>query len=84
MVNQLMLQCGSKRLREFDGLGDGHGDNSNKKKREFKAPASEDKINKMTFKKFADQSRKKMKWAVGMYNEWRVKRLEAEYVPEQV
>ena len=81
IVNQLMLKCGSKRVREFD---DNSGDVCSKKKREFKAPASKDKIHKMTFKKFAEKSKKMMKWVVGMYNEWRDRLLENEYVPNQI
>ena len=64
MVNPLMLQCSSKCLRDFEEEFAGENE---KKKRFFKSPTNEDKLHKMTFKRFTDQSEKKMNLAVGMY-----------------
>ena len=49
------------------------------KKRSFKATENEDKINEMSYKNFACESKRKIRWAVNMYDQWRSVRM-AEYL----
>ena len=46
-----------------------------KTKRVFKQPVTEDKIHELSFKTFAEQSKRKIRWAVNMYQQWRVNRM---------
>ena len=62
MLNPLTLKIGDK--SEAEGTLPG---NANKKIRKFKTPDNEDKINELSNKHFASESKKKMKWAVNMY-----------------
>ena len=54
------------------------------KKRNFKTPQQEAKIYELSYKKFAEQSCKKIKWAVGMYDEWRLNRMKEIYCPQEI
>ena len=55
---------------------DGKQDSTDvKKKRSFKEPQCDFVIDNYSHKEFAPQSKRKIKWAVGMYNEWREQRL---------
>ena len=53
-------------------------------KRTFKAPQSSDKISELSNKIFAEQSKKKIEWAVKMYNEWRCNRMKQLFVESQI
>ena len=53
---------------------DGNVDGGNRH-RIFKDPADEDKINELSYKQFAVQSKRKIKWAVNMYCDSRENRL---------
>ena len=63
------------------GLGvesseNGENNGRNKKVRgSFKDPSRQDNIVELSHKNFAIQSKKKMRWAVNMYCEWRLNRL---------
>ena len=46
-----------------------------KKTREYKSPEVDDTIVEFSRKKFAPQSKHKMKWAIGLYNGWRSNRI---------
>ena len=52
--------------------------------RTFKPVQNEDKIKKLSFKNFSEQSRRKIKWAVNMYCQWRSNRLVDSCVPQQI
>ena len=49
-----------------------------------RVPQDEAKISELTNKVFAVQSCKKIRWAVKMYNEWRVNRLKEVLVPVEI
>ena len=53
-------------------------------KRQFKSPEDEDKIYELSNKKFSEQSKRKIKWALKMYDEWRVSRMKELYVASQI
>ena len=55
-----------------------------KRNREFKEPMSDDKIDYLGKKQFAPESKKKMKWAVNMFCQWRFNRLSKPFCPSQV
>ena len=56
-----------------DGVDAVHGEDEVKpgmsKTQTFKTPQNEDKIYELSHKKYAEQTNKKIKWAVNMYNE---------------
>ena len=54
------------------------------KKRCFKAPISEDKIYELSNKTFASESCRKIKWAVKMFNEWRISRMKEIFVNAEI
>ena len=54
------------------------------KKRVFKAPQNEDKITEMSYKSFAYESKRKIRWAVTMYDQWRVGRMKELLVSLQI
>ena len=54
------------------------------KKRTYHRPDSEDKINELKHRNFALQSKKKIRWAVGMYDDWRQERLLDPFIPTQI
>ena len=54
------------------------------KRRIFKGPQSEDKIYELSFKNFSEQSRKKIRWAVNMYDEWRLNRMKELFVSREI
>ena len=56
------------------GVGDGHIQTEGKK-RKFKKPQTDKNISILGNKKFAQQSKKKIMWAVNMYCDWRKARL---------
>ena len=53
-------------------------------KRVFKAPQSEAKIFELSNKNFAIESRRKIRWAVNMYDQWRIVRLKNVMVEPQI
>ena len=72
MVNPLMIEAGFSN----EGVGvkqishEEHGeviDVEKKVRREFKDPSSNDKLYELRHKRFAPESRKKMRWAVNMF-----------------
>ena len=85
MYNVLMLSGSCKRAIEECSGGDVSNDginNGNKKvRRAFKQATEDQSLIKLTHKNFAPESKKKMKWAVNMYCEWRVNRLKNINVP---
>ena len=58
--------------------------NGTKKKRSFKIPQCDVVIDNYSHKDFAPQSKRKIKWAVGMYCEWRNARLNDVNVPSEI
>ena len=55
-----------------------------KKERVFKDVESEDKINNLSNKQFAEQSRRKIRWAVNLYCQWRLNRMNDSCCPSQI
>ena len=55
-----------------------------KVRREFKTPTDDCKLVEMSHSNFAPKSKKKMKWAVNMYCDWRVSRLQKVKVPDEI
>ena len=53
-------------------------------RRSDKDPTDEKNIVKLSHKKFAPESKKKMKWAVNMYCEWRVNHMQKIKVPIEI
>ena len=53
-------------------------------KRTYKAPENQAKINELSHKNFAYESKKKIKWAVNMYDEWRVNRMKSLMVDSEI
>ena len=91
MFNQLMVREGGGSKRTFDETEE----NSNKEigeysggtkkvRREFKEPVEDSKLVELSHRKFAPESKKKMKWAVNMYCEWRASRVQKVSVPMQI
>ena len=86
MLNLLTVSCGLKRpVGECsnDDSGEFSGGLEKKMKR-FRSPVKEDKIKTLSNRRFALQSRKKIRWAVNMYNDWRRKCLLEPYPAEQI
>ena len=84
MLNPLTMKCFNKRSGDdMDGT-DGLKEDKYKKRRSFHKPANADKINELSRKSFAIQSKKKIKLAVNMYEEWRRVRMMDPYVPSQI
>ena len=54
------------------------------KKGNYNAPANSAKISELSHKNYADQSQKKIRWAVGLYDEWRINRMKELYVPSEI
>ena len=65
-------------------LCDGDGACVGNKKRKFKEPQSDDKIDSCSNKNFAPQSKRKIKWAVKMYCDWRNTRLQNGEVAQEI
>ena len=83
MMNVLTMKLDGKRnCQEAGGVSDVGP--KKKLKRTFKDVTSEDKINAFSNKKFAVESKKKIKWAVNMYCEWRRNRMLDPFVPNQI
>ena len=67
--------------KSIDGIGvktsfSGETNGGSKKvRRSFKQPSEEDKIVELSNKNFTVQSKKKMRWVVNMYCDWRANRL---------
>ena len=61
-----------------DGDQDGNGENKPgiTKKRTFKSVEDEDKIYELSNKQFAEQSKRKIRWAVNLYCDWRKVRMQ--------
>ena len=79
MMNPLTLKCGEKRnISDVSDLTTGN------KKRKYKDPVNEDKINELSHKNFAYESKNKIKWAVNMYVGWRRTRILDPYVPSEI
>ena len=55
-----------------------------KKSRNFKEPQNDDIIDSVSNKRFAPQSKRKIKWAVNMFCDWRTERLSDHGVPMQI
>ena len=85
MLNPLTMTYSKKRGRE-DGPSTSEEDDESKKRRrrEFKRPDDEDKINELSHRSFALQSKKKIRWAVNMYKDWRHGRILDPFVPCQI
>ena len=67
--------------RKGDDLGE---DGTEKKtKRQFKVPESADKIYDLSNRKFSEQSRNRIKWALKMFNEWHNNRMSEVHVEGQ-
>ena len=82
-----------KDLGEVETRGDGAGNlkecsellcSKKNKKRVFKEPENDEKIGDMTKKQFAPESKRKIRWAVNLYNEWRCHRLENPLCPLEI
>ena len=57
---------------------------SSSKMREFKPPEDDNDISEYSKKRFAPQSKRKIMWAVNMYNHWRQNRMTKPGVPYQI
>ena len=80
MTNALMIVCGKKRVLErFDKVEESRG-----KRRKFKEAVTEAKINELSYKKFLVESKKKIQWAVNMYDSWKANRLLDPFVVSQI
>ena len=53
-------------------------------KKRYKLPEVDEIINDFSNKKFAPQSRRKIKWAVNLYNGWRQNRIESSWPSVQI
>ena len=62
-------------VRQVGGEDGSLVESDKKKGRVFKDPVNDDSIQVMSRKVFAPQSRKKMKWAMNLYSEWRANRI---------
>ena len=72
---------------ESDGkmkLGVNKDDANGTKKIKFKSPQCDYVIDSFSLKDFAPQSKRKIKWAVGMYCQWREQRLCEGDVPNEI
>ena len=56
----------------------------NEKKQRYRKPEEDQIINDFSRKKFAPQSRRKIKWAVNLYNGWRTNRIEQNWPSMQI
>ena len=73
-----MTSCVQPGCSHWGNDGEQHIDSqmdNKKRKREYKQPEVEDTISDFSRKKFAPQSKRKMSWAVNMYNGWRSNRI---------
>ena len=61
--------------RGFSQSNDISGGQDSKKRRVFKEPTDESNFGVLEKKQFAPESKKKIKWAVNMYSEWRKNRV---------
>ena len=61
------------------GLGKG-----GPRKRSFKQPETEDKTYKLSNHNFSVESRRKIRWAINMYNQWRILRMSELYVDAKI
>ena len=89
MTNALMLsRVGKRRAEEVTDADDGKvgAQKRGKKKvrRTFKEHSEEKNLVELSYKKFAPESKKKIRWAVNMYDQWRRERSSAGYVPVQI
>ena len=55
-----------------------------RKKREYKTAVVEEDLGTLTKKKFAPESRKKMKWAYNLYQDWRMNRINMTWCAVQI
>ena len=86
MMNLLMVKVGSKRKLER-GIDEVSGENvggSKKVRHTFKEPTEQNIIKELSNKNFAPQSKKKIRWAVNMYSDWRANRLRNSIVPSEI
>ena len=85
MLNPLTVKVGEV---ESKNKSNGHTEvefrGGNKKKRTFNRPDNADKINQLKQHNFALQSKKKIKWCLGMYDQWRNNRLLDPYVANEI
>ena len=86
MMNPLTVKCAeAKSSFDLNGNSNGGINGGNKNKlRTYNRPDSDDVINKLIQRKFAMQSKKKMNWCIGMYDQWRSNRLLDAYVPDEI
>ena len=52
--------------------------------RVFKPPQTEDKIKSLSFKNFTAQSKRKIRWAVNLFSDWRTNRLREVFVNREI
>ena len=86
MFNPLTERCTVKRNID-EVLGEYSGESSGgivTKKRTYHRPDSEAKINELKHKNFAFQSKKKIRWCVNMYDDWRRERMLDPYIPREI
>ena len=85
-MNPLTIQCSGKRkFTECSEVDSGEtSGGSDYKRRSYHRPDSADKINELKHKNFVIQSKKKIRWCVNMYEDWRQNRLLDPYVPSQI
>ena len=79
--SELMVDGNLKRKYEDDYAG---GVRCMVKKRNYNMPANSAKISELSHKNYADQSQKKIRWAVGIYDEWRINRMKELYVSSEI
>ena len=87
MVKQSQEKDGTTKGDAIPGTSAWHGDGETTgltKKRIFKQPQSEDKISELSFKNFACESKRKIRWAVNLYNVWHSNRMKEQFVLHQI
>ena len=91
MFNELMIRQGGGTKRSYEDSEENankcNGESigrTKKVRREFKEPVEDSKLIQMSHRKFAPESQKKMKWAVNLYCDWRVNRVQKVSVPIQI
>ena len=85
-VDEIVRQSQAK---EVDGIAIGQecvdvGNVKPKCKHQFKEVSEDKQIEDVSRKKFAPESRRKIKWVLNMFNEWRVNRMNSIGVCDEI
>ena len=80
LMNSVVNEREHKNVQEVEVFG---GD-CVKKARMYKEQVDPDKISELSHKNFAPQSKRKIRWAVNLYNDWCESRIKTSNVPVEV